>query len=74
MGYSMVEVAGDLVDQSFQRHVCISPAFAVSGYLVILTIDALKVAVGKKDIANPVLSADDGLLPFVNAHRTDVES
>jgi hypothetical protein len=40
---------------------------------VILAIDALKVAVGKKDVADPAGTADGRLFPFVNADGCNAE-
>jgi len=40
---------------------------------VVLTIDALKVAIGEKDIADTPGAADGRLLSFVDADRCNTE-
>ena len=40
---------------------------------MILTIDTLKVAVRKKDIAYPVTPADHWFFPFMHTDRSNVE-
>jgi hypothetical protein len=46
---------------------------AVIADLVILAIDTLQVTMGKKNIANTLLTADGGFLPFVDAYGCDIK-
>jgi hypothetical protein len=70
---SLVEDGGYLPDYLFEVHAIKSPADPVIADLVILAIDALKIAVGEKDIADPAGTADGRLLPFVNADGCNAE-
>jgi hypothetical protein len=41
---------------------------------MILAVDTLQIAIGKKDIADTLYAADDWFFPFVDAHGCDIES
>jgi hypothetical protein len=45
---------------------------AVLRYLVILAIDTLQIAIGKKDVTDTHRTTDDGFLSFVNADRCNI--
>jgi hypothetical protein len=74
---SLVEDCGDLGDDLWEVvTVCwqgLTINREVSGYLVVLTIDALEIAVREEDVADTGLTADGGLLPLVDAHSGNAE-
>ncbi len=70
--YSLVKDGGDSREYLFAGH--FTPFRIIPADLDILAIDALEVAMRKKDIANPLIARDDGFLAFMNADGCNIEA